>query len=621
MRKFQKITKGAVVALGLAVVGSSIMPAMASEAADLDSSVVVEEEVTEEVIYDEANIVRSKTTIQVTKDNFPDEQFRKYLLDQYDPDGDNVIVVEEVTEIDLSTEKTETTNINEPYTGYAVSDLTGLELLTSVGGIRLDSQPIKRLDLRNIPSIGFIQTRNCVEYLDFRNRAYDKNYPDAYRHNLDLDYDYLKEAYLDDANGSFELHTKCTNGVIDMSKFKGLSKDRITDKNYNKDADKIVVDLNDISIVDKDKKKFIYMAGFRGFTSVTGAENKIFFFIENFDCDVRYQTHAQSYGWQGIVHDGTMSGTSGESKRLESIKIDIPLIEGLGVQYTTHCQSYGWLPWSSNGEMNGTEGEAKRLEAIKIQLTGENKDKYDIYYRVHAQSYGWLGWAKNGEEAGTAGYAKRLEGIQIVLLPKGSTAPGANYKGVEGSATNKAYYSKDNTVPTVSGSDTVNVTYRTHVQSYGWQGWKYNGAMSGTSGKAKRLEGIEIRLTNTPYLGNVVYTTHVQSYGWQDDPDDLARNDWKNDGAMSGTSGEAKRLEAICIDLTGDMAEHYDIYYRVHAQTYGWLGWAKNGEKAGTAGYAKRLEGIQVMLVKKGELPPANYEGITSVRQEAYIKK
>ena len=70
--------------------------------------------------------------------------------------------------------------------------------------------------------------------------------------------------------------------------------------------------------------------------------------------------------------------------------------------------------------MNGTEGEAKRLEAIKIQLTGADKDKYDVYYRVHAQSYGWLGWAKNGETAGTSGMAKRLEAIQIKLVPKNS---------------------------------------------------------------------------------------------------------------------------------------------------------------------------------------------------------
>ena len=52
------------------------------------------------------------------------------------------------------------------------------------------------------------------------------------------------------------------------------------------------------------------------------------------------------------------------------------------------------------------------------------------------------------------------------------------------------------------------------------------------------------------------------------------------------------------------MATYYDVYYRVHAQSFGWLTWAKNGDPAGTAGYAKRLEGIEIVLVKKGESPP-----------------
>ena len=47
------------------------------------------------------------------------------------------------------------------------------------------------------------------------------------------------------------------------------------------------------------------------------------------------------------------------------------------------------------------------------------------------------------------------------------------------------------------------------------------------------------------------------------------------------------------------MAKHYDIYYRVHAETYGWLGWAKNGASAGTKGLAKRLEAIEIVLSGK----------------------
>ena len=338
------------------------------------------------------------------------------------------------------------------------------------------------------------------------------------------------------------------------------------------------------------------------------------------DVTVSYRTHVQSIGWQNPVTNGTMSGTSGRAKRLEGIKISVTGNSNLGIQYTTHCQSYGWLPWSANGEMNGTEGEAKRLEAIKIQLTGADKDKYNVYYRVHAQSYGWLAWAANGAPAGTAGLSKRLEAIQIVIVKKGESFNHAI--GNIQSARGEAYIASStaNANPVVTGENNVNVEYRTHVQSFGWQGWKYNGVMSGTSGKAKRLEGINIKLTNKPYSGNIVYTTHVQSIGWQGNENNV--NTWFRDGQMAGTSGRAKRLEAIRIALTGEMAEHYDVYYRVHAQTYGWLAWAKNGEAAGTAGLSKRLEGIQIVLVPKGGAAPANnYGGVVTTNKQTYIKK
>jgi len=357
--------------------------------------------------------------------------------------------------------------------------------------------------------------------------------------------------------------------------------------------------------------------------------------------NVYYRTHIQSYGWEAASNNisawksnGAMSGTSGIAKRLEGINIVVAPSDSkqnidLGIQYTTHCQSYGWLPWSSNGDMNGTEGEAKRLEAIKIQLTGADANRYDVYYRVHAQSYGWLGWAKNGAPAGTAGYAKRLEGIQIIITEKNgnfnqktgniSSVRTEAFVAKQGNSPIVNYPETSNIAPVVPGADSVNVAYRTHVQSYGWQAWKYNGQMSGTSGQAKRLEGINIELRNKDCNGGIIYTTHVQSYGWQGKPEDPST--WKKNGEMSGTSGEAKRLEAICINLTGEMSQKYDIYYRVHAQSYGWLGWAKNGAPAGTAGYAKRLEGIQIVLMPKGGAAPGNYQGITSTNEMAYIAK
>ena len=289
---------------------------------------------------------------------------------------------------------------------------------------------------------------------------------------------------------------------------------------------------------------------------------------------ILYKTHVQDIGWQDFVQDGKMSGTSGRSKRLEGIQIKLSSKLKGNVEYQTHVQDIGWQGWKSNGTMSGTSGQSKRLEAIRIKLSDEIANKYDVYYRVHCQDFGWLGWAKNGEASGSEGFSKRLEGIEIRLVKKGDKAPGT---------TNNAFIRKS-------------ISYRTHVQDYGWQGYVYDGQQSGTSGQSKRLEGINIKLS--PSLdGNIVYRTHVQDYGWQD---------WKSNDAMSGTSGQSKRLEAIQIKLTGQVSNEYDVYYRVHCQNFGWLGWAKNGESSGSEGYSRRLEAIQICLVPKGQKAPGD---------------
>jgi len=149
------------------------------------------------------------------------------------------------------------------------------------------------------------------------------------------------------------------------------------------------------------------------------------------------------------------------------------------------------------------------------------------------------------------------------------------------------------------------VSYQTHIENIGWEvdagiGLRTNGEASGTSGKSLRLEGIKINLDTQGYDLGVSYQTHIQNIGWEAD----AGRGWKSDGAMSGTQGESKRLEAIQIKLTGTDAEQFDIYYQVHAQNIGWMGWAKNGESAGTAGYSDRLEAIKIVLVPKGQGAP-----------------
>ena len=142
---------------------------------------------------------------------------------------------------------------------------------------------------------------------------------------------------------------------------------------------------------------------------------------------LKYSSHVQTYGWRADSYDGQTTGTEGQAKRLEAIRISFANGQNLNeIRYRTHVQTYGWNQgWVNGNQISGTEGQAKRLEALQVDLTGEMAEKYDVYYRVHVQTYGWLDWAKNGYPAGTEGLAKRAEAVQIQLVEKGGKAPGS----------------------------------------------------------------------------------------------------------------------------------------------------------------------------------------------------
>ena len=289
-------------------------------------------------------------------------------------------------------------------------------------------------------------------------------------------------------------------------------------------------------------------------------------FIQHY---VSYKAHAQDYGWLDKVYDGAISGTVGQSKRIEALTITL---EGAqysgGIQYQSHVQNIGWQDWVSNGTVSGTTNQSKQIEAIKIKLTGEMAKHYDVYYRVHVQELGWMDWASNGEAAGTAGYSYRIEAIQIELVEKGGKAPG------------------ETTRPFIQHY----VSYKTHVQDYGWQGKVYDGAISGIANQSKQIEAITITLEGAQYSGNIEYRTHVEDIGWQS---------WQMNGAIAGTTGQSKGLEAIEIRLTGEIAKYYDVEYRVYVEGKGWQDKRRNGKTAGTTGESRQIEAIEITLVKK----------------------
>lgn len=134
------------------------------------------------------------------------------------------------------------------------------------------------------------------------------------------------------------------------------------------------------------------------------------------------------------------------------------------------------------------------------------------------------------------------------------------------------------------------VTYRAHVQTYGWRDWARDGKSSVLAGKDSRVEAVRIKLASIPCSGGVTYCAYVQGIGWQS---------WKSNGEVAGTTGKSKRVEAIRIKLTGQMAKHYSVCYRTKVQGMGWMPWAKDGKTSGTMGRSLRIYEFQIKVVPK----------------------
>ncbi|MCL1847753.1 MAG: polysaccharide deacetylase family protein, partial [Coriobacteriia bacterium] len=91
----------------------------------------------------------------------------------------------------------------------------------------------------------------------------------------------------------------------------------------------------------------------------------------------------------------------------------------------------------------------------------------------------------------------------------------------------------------------------------------------------------------------------VSGIGWQG---------WKSGGAVAGTTGQSRQIEAVEMRLTGELEANFDIYYRAHIPNIGWLGWASNSGTAGTTGLSCRVEALQVTLVPKGGKAPGSLD-------------
>ena len=338
--------------------------------------------------------------------------------------------------------------------------------------------------------------------------------------------------------------------------------------------------------------------------------------------NLKYQVHVQNIGWQDWKKNGEMAGTSGKSFRLEAIRICLDSSDEYSVMYRVHVQNIGWQEWKTDGEIAGTSGQGLRLEAIQIKIVPKQKKSRiyidtpingDTYYsssNINVQ--GWkMANVSNSTikayiddkeiEANKITYYNRTDVINSIL--DYGTATQNPKSGFKFNISTSNLSSGKHTIKIVaySGSsilttNSVNfyvdkqlhVTYRSHVQNVGWQGYVKDGQMAGTSGKSYRVEALNINLINAPSNAKILYRTHVQNIGWQQ---------WKSDGELTGTSGQSLRIEALQIKL--ENMDEYTVEYQVHIQDIGWSGWYIDGETAGTVGKGKRIEALRIRIVSK----------------------
>ena len=284
------------------------------------------------------------------------------------------------------------------------------------------------------------------------------------------------------------------------------------------------------------------------------------------------------------VNDQVMINDEEELKIHEDSEIDQNhLLKGISLSldddaYTISYQVKENGIWSdvlSNGEVLSFN----QMTSLKVIL---DTTDYDLSYRIYNETNQWSDWFKSNEEACFEDDSI-IENYEVKVEE-------AKKESVEVSTQT----SQETQIATYT-EPRFSLVYNAHVANIGWQ--KEGDAISfqmGTTGRALGLEAVRLAV-DTNLSGSIQYRAHVANIGWQS---------WVNNNEMAGTTGRAYSIEALQFQLTGELANQYDIYYRAHVSDYGWLGWTSNGNIAGSTGKAKKLEAIEIKIVRKGESGP-----------------
>ena len=291
---------------------------------------------------------------------------------------------------------------------------------------------------------------------------------------------------------------------------------------------------------------------------------------------VKTKAFVQDKGWQKKwAVAGKTAGTT-TKKGLRAVKIKLTGLKrnaSGSICYKVYDKGKGWSSAKADGKTAGRSSTP--IQAVRIWMTGDASAHYDVLYRVYIKGFGWQPWVKNKTKAGIVKKDVYVSALQVKLSPKTAAAAGV--------------------------ADIVGVRYEARMADSGWLPWQGSGGTAGKAADGKVIDGFVMRLNGAGIGGSVQYRAYIQGSKWS--------QGWKASGKTAGEQG--KRIEALQIKLTGDIAKKYDIYYRAYVSGHSWLGWAKNGGTAGSTGLNLAVSAVQVVMVSKGIIGPSAGEGTT----------
>ena len=139
----------------------------------------------------------------------------------------------------------------------------------------------------------------------------------------------------------------------------------------------------------------------------------------------------------------------------------------------------------------------------------------------------------------------------------------------------------------VYAQNTAVISYSVAMTTTGWSNFVSSAETAGTPGMKRQAEALRVRINNTDIPGTVRFRVNAGG-SW---------SEWKYNNDVAGVVGQNRPIEAIQVELTGDLDDRYDVQYMVY-QGGNWTNWSSNGDSAGVTGQRRFVEGVQIILTE-----------------------